>query len=184
MFEKASLNSSTIRNLKNNQVIELSGRKLRIIHTPGHTEGSIVVLDQDLGLAVSGDSIQGRGDRRPLLFHDSEAYESSLNRLLDESLDTLMLGHPFPPFHKSVLTDRDPTAFIEESLNAMTWSRKHLSGILEDLTEPFDLEEVIASTPELRESTILCILKELSERGLLEVIKDSNGNRNLWIRRT
>lgn len=184
MFEKASLNPSAIRTLKNNEVLELSGRKLRVIHTPGHTEGSIVVLDQDLRLAVSGDSIQGHGDRRPLIFYGSDAYESSLNHLLGESIETLMLGHPFPPFHKSVLTERDSIVFIKESLNAMTWSKKHLSGILEDLTEPFDLEEVIANTPELRESTILCILKELSKKGLLEVTKDSSGNRNLWIRRT
>ncbi|MCJ7770211.1 MBL fold metallo-hydrolase [Candidatus Bathyarchaeota archaeon] len=184
MFEKANMASSAIRTLKNNQVLELSGRELRVIHTPGHTGGSIVVLDQELGLAMSGDSIQGQGDGRPLIFYSSEAYEASLRNLLNESIETLMLGHPFPPFRKSVLTARDPIAFIKESLNAIIWSKRHLSGILEDLTEPFDLEEVIANVPELRESTILCILEELSKKGFLEVIKDSSKDRNLWIRKT
>jgi len=184
MLEKANTDSSAVRTLKNNQVLELSGRALRVIHTPGHTEGSVVVLDQELRLAVSGDSVQGQGDERPLIFYGSEAYETSLNRLLNEPIDILMLGHPFPPFRKSVLMGRDSVAFIKESLNAMIWSKKHLSSILEDLTEPFDFEEVVANVPKLRESTILCILEELTKKGLLEVTKDSSGNRNLWIRRT
>ena len=41
--------------------IDLGGRVLKIIHLPGHTPGSIAVLDVNHRVLISGDPIQGHG---------------------------------------------------------------------------------------------------------------------------
>lgn len=43
--------------LEDGQVFDLGDRKLRIIHTPGHTKGCCCVLDEKTGLLFSGDSV-------------------------------------------------------------------------------------------------------------------------------
>lgn len=42
--------------LKDGEVIDLGGRKLEILFTPGHTPGSTTFIDQDAGYGFSGDS--------------------------------------------------------------------------------------------------------------------------------
>jgi len=181
LAERTGFNPSIIEGLTNNQVLEVSGRRLRVIHTPGHSEGSICLLDEELLVAVSGDSIQGRGKGRPLIFHSSSAYESSMNCLLEESIEVLMLGHPFPPYERAVLKDGEPKAFIKESLEAIRALRTKVIGVMEGLTEPFSIKDVMWSFPDLRDVTVRCLLNELSEKGRLEVIED--GGKARWVRR-
>jgi|GEM_PF-65170 len=62
-------------------VIDLGGRTLRIIDIPGHTPGSIAILDERNRILVSGDSVQNSdifmfGDRR-----DIKLYIDSLKHL-------------------------------------------------------------------------------------------------------
>ena len=61
--------------------VDLGGRKLKVIHCPGHTPGSIALLDEEEKLLFSGDTVsygpvymfgEGRDDR---------AYEETLLRL-------------------------------------------------------------------------------------------------------
>ncbi len=61
---------------------DLGNRKLRIIHLPGHTPGSIAVLDVRRRVLISGDPIQVHG--RIFMFgahRDMNAYIESLERL-------------------------------------------------------------------------------------------------------
>ena len=62
-------------------VIDLGGRELEIMLVPGHTPGSIMVLDRGRGVVFSGDSIQ---DGNIFLFgpnRDIHAFALSLKRL-------------------------------------------------------------------------------------------------------
>ena len=62
--------------------IDLGNRKLRIIHLPGHTPGSVAVLDLSRRVLISGDPIQVNG--RIFMFgerRDMSAYIGSLERL-------------------------------------------------------------------------------------------------------
>jgi len=43
--------------LQAGQVLELDGRRLDVIHTPGHTQGHVVFADLDAGVLFSGDHI-------------------------------------------------------------------------------------------------------------------------------
>ena len=65
-------------------LIDLGGRTLEIIHLPGHTPGSITVLDWENRCLIGGDPIQEDGniymfgDQR-----DMDAYIAGLERLLE-----------------------------------------------------------------------------------------------------
>jgi glyoxylase-like metal-dependent hydrolase (beta-lactamase superfamily II) len=62
--------------------IDLGSRVLEIIHLPGHTPGSIAVLDRDHRVLISGDPIQRNG--RIFMFgphRDMHAYIESLHKL-------------------------------------------------------------------------------------------------------
>ncbi len=63
--------------------IDLGGRRLLIIDIPGHTPGSIALLDKDHRVLVSGDSVQ---DGRIFMFgkfRDLDLYRKSLVHLKD-----------------------------------------------------------------------------------------------------
>ena len=64
-------------------VLDLGGRTLEIVHLPGHTPGSITVLDREHRCLIGGDPIQEDG--HIFMFgpqRDFGAYAASLRRLL------------------------------------------------------------------------------------------------------
>lgn len=74
-------------------ILELGERTLRIIAMPGHTPGSIAVLDEKYGRLFSGDPIQ---DGRIFMFgpqREMHAYVKSLERLQKY---TKLFGEIFP----------------------------------------------------------------------------------------
>ncbi|MHB1135003.1 MAG: MBL fold metallo-hydrolase [Chloroflexota bacterium] len=73
------------------------GVVLQVVHTPGHTAGSISLYWQREEMLFTGDSIQGRGSHAgslPFYFHAAR-YRSSHSRLLALPLAALCLGHGF-----------------------------------------------------------------------------------------
>ena len=44
--------------LRDGDVLDLGGRTLEVIHIPGHTPGSVALLDEAAGVLISGDSVQ------------------------------------------------------------------------------------------------------------------------------
>jgi glyoxylase-like metal-dependent hydrolase (beta-lactamase superfamily II) len=72
----------TVLPVEEGDVIDLGGRELEIIHLPGHTPGSIAVLDIRNRVLISGDPIQEHG--RIFMFGDHrnmEDYAASLEHL-------------------------------------------------------------------------------------------------------
>jgi glyoxylase-like metal-dependent hydrolase (beta-lactamase superfamily II) len=70
--------------------------RLTVVHTPGHTAGSVCFFWEAEGMVFSGDAVQGHGWRAGTapIYHDA-AYVDSLNRI--EALDArvLCMGHTF-----------------------------------------------------------------------------------------
>jgi len=69
--------------------------RLEVLHTPGHTEGSVCLLDREAGRLYSGDTLfAGSFGRVDLPGGSAEAMVASLDRLrhLDEAL-TVLPGH-------------------------------------------------------------------------------------------
>ncbi len=85
--------------------LDLGNRKLRIIHLPGHTEGSIAVLDVDARVLISGDPVQEHG--RIFMFgehRDMKEYISSLKKLKEmNDFDELWPSHADIPIGPDVI---------------------------------------------------------------------------------
>lgn len=74
LFSTSYVVESEIRPLEDDQVIELDGIQLKVLHTPGHTEGGIVLLLQKpVGkIAFTGDTLFCAGIGRSDLAGGSE----------------------------------------------------------------------------------------------------------------
>ena len=85
--------------------LDLGERPLRIIHLPGHTEGSIAVLDVDARVLISGDPVQEHG--RIFMFgehRDMKDYISSLEKLKEmNDFDELWPSHADIPIGPDVI---------------------------------------------------------------------------------
>lgn len=158
--------------------IPLNDRELKVVHTPGHSAGSCCIVEPDLGLYIAGDSIQGRGERRPLLFHDAKAYLASMKRLLGEPIETLVNGHPFPPSGKGVLRGEATKRHVEESIRAVEELRGTVLESLKESDGPASLMEIHEAAGESQPFTIGCILEALEAEG--KATRETAGGRTLW----
>jgi hydroxyacylglutathione hydrolase len=76
-------------------IVSFGTIRFEVLHTPGHTEGSVCLLDRGTGLLISGDTLfAGAWGRTDLPGGSDEAMVESLSRLsrLDPSLRVLP-GH-------------------------------------------------------------------------------------------
>jgi len=72
--------------------IDLEGKKIDVIHTPGHSPGSVVYMVESEGLKVLfGQDVHGPLDRA--ILSNKEDYINSLNLLLSLEADILCEGH-------------------------------------------------------------------------------------------
>ena len=75
--------SGTILPILEGDILDLGERRLEVIHLPGHTPGSIALLDTDSRVLISGDPIQ---DGRIFMFgpfRNMQTYIKSLDHLRD-----------------------------------------------------------------------------------------------------
>jgi glyoxylase-like metal-dependent hydrolase (beta-lactamase superfamily II) len=75
--------------------IRFGAIRLRVMHTPGHTEGSVCLLAEDDGLLYSGDTLFAAGwGRVDFPGGDAEAMVESITRLADlEDRIAVLPGH-------------------------------------------------------------------------------------------
>ncbi len=67
-------------------VIDLGNRRLEIVHIPGHTPGSITILDRDNRCLIGGDPIQCNGQIYMFGIHrDFHSYIKSLERIMSRN---------------------------------------------------------------------------------------------------
>lgn len=75
-----------------------------VIHTPGHTPGSICLHDRDKGVVIVGDALEyRRGTLSPpaaMFTKDMDQAMRSLRRLLDLDFETICFSH-FPPLRRN-----------------------------------------------------------------------------------
>jgi glyoxylase-like metal-dependent hydrolase (beta-lactamase superfamily II) len=70
--------------------VDLGDRRLRVLHTPGHTPGSICLFEPETGILFSGDAAYV--DSR-LSWEDERAFMSSLRRLGGLPVTVVHSGH-------------------------------------------------------------------------------------------
>lgn len=77
-----------------NEIIGIPPYKLRIIETPGHTAGSVSLLEVSQGWLFSGDTLFREGiGRHDLPSSDAMQLKDSLELLLETPYDLLLPGH-------------------------------------------------------------------------------------------
>lgn len=83
--------------LEHGEIIKVGRYSLRVIHTPGHSPGSICLYDDKNKILVSGDTIfiDGFG-RTDLEGGDEKAMQKSLQNLKALDIRTLLPGHGAP----------------------------------------------------------------------------------------
>ncbi len=86
-------------------VVDLGGRPLEIIHLPGHTPGSITVLDWNSRSLFGGDPIQRHGTIFMFGAHrDFHSYVHSLRRLAErDDFDRIYPSHSDCPVSRDVI---------------------------------------------------------------------------------
>lgn len=97
-------------NVDDGDVINLGGRTLECIHTPGHSEGSVCYLDGNTRILFSGDTVNNSiiltrlPDNNPSLI---EKYHKTLEKLWsrEKDFDVLAIGHGGPLIDKSIIHD-------------------------------------------------------------------------------
>lgn len=78
------------QNLKDKQVVEVEGAKIRVEHTPGHTTDHASLMLEDEEIMFSGDCILGEGT---VIFEDLYTYLDSLKRILAMKPKMVYPGH-------------------------------------------------------------------------------------------
>jgi len=77
-------------------LIDLGDRRLQVIDLPGHTPGSIGLLDEEEGALLSGDAIYEGGLIDTLPESDVVRYRGTMTRLLELAVDVVYPGHGEP----------------------------------------------------------------------------------------
>lgn len=91
--------------MEDGQEFDLGGRTLRVIHTPGHSDGSCCILDVERRLLYTGDCCC-RGEVLAFApIAGIAGYRDTMRRLLDlgDAYDTTWPGHLESPVDKDVL---------------------------------------------------------------------------------
>ena len=86
-------------------VLDLGNRKLEVIHIPGHTPGSIALLDVEKRVLYSGDSVQAGNIFMFGVQREFHAYVSSLERLegLQDRFDLIYPSHSTFPVRPDLI---------------------------------------------------------------------------------
>lgn len=123
--EFRSLRPCRVAPINDGDIIDLGGRHVEAIHTPGHTPGSTCFLDVEARVLVTGDSVLH--DTTWLLFPYSltvEAHNRSLKKLaaMKDRFDYLLTGHTVGLQPVSLLDD------LLEASNAILEGKTERAG--------------------------------------------------------
>ena len=158
---RSSFESSRIKSITHGDILSMSDRQLEIFHCPGHSAGSICINDQTSQVYITGDSIQGQGEDRPLLFYNSIAYVNSVNRLLLRPISAIISGHPFPPRMQPILKDDAVEELLTVSLTAVSDLKERVEQVLNHAERPLSLHDLSRILPDVRPPSLPTILEEL-----------------------
>lgn len=127
------------RVLDDGDVLDLGADvRLTVVHTPGHTGGSVCYWWEAAGLLITGDSVQARrlNPGGVPIIEDPARYGASMERARDLGVNTLLMGHAFlgasgplgpvargervaEVFHESLATHQALTRAFAEAVQAV-----------------------------------------------------------------
>jgi len=91
---QAPLKFPVARYLREGDSVQTGDYTLEVIHTPGHTEGSISLYERERKILFSGDCVFDMGiGRMDFPTGNPQQMKESLNRLLTLDIETILSGH-------------------------------------------------------------------------------------------
>lgn len=100
--------------LRDGDIINAGGMRLKVIHTPGHTQGSICLYDENKKILFSGDTIFANGiGRTDLPGSNSEAMKSSIEGLQKLKVEKILPGHGNPVLENATEVLRTAKEMVE-----------------------------------------------------------------------
>lgn len=105
--------SKVDRVLEDGDQIEIGERAFRVVHTPGHTPGSISLFDGSTGTLFAGDALQGAGQRGGMpVYTDLDPYLTAIEKIDQLDASTLVTAHIYPPAGQTVYQGREVQGFL------------------------------------------------------------------------
>lgn len=92
--------------IKDGQIIDLGGRKIEVLETPGHAPDEVCLLDRDTRLLFMGDLFYLSALYANLEESDFATYKASVDRLaaFEQEVDYLMTPHNVPKVNATYLS--------------------------------------------------------------------------------
>ena len=102
---RAAGGTGTVVPLSEGQIIELGNRPLEIIEIPGHTPGSVAILDINRRVLISGDSVQDGKIFMFGKFRNLKEYIPSMKKLLKyaDRFDSIYPSHGSIPVEPGII---------------------------------------------------------------------------------
>jgi glyoxylase-like metal-dependent hydrolase (beta-lactamase superfamily II) len=85
--------ATVTRVLSDGDLIDLGDRRLRVLHAPGHTPGSILLYDEDLRWLYTGDVLNDSPVFDEMYGADIPSYVESMRRMRDLDVTMVRPGH-------------------------------------------------------------------------------------------
>ena len=120
----AGVNAPHVKELKENVISFCDGEKIascRIFFTPGHSEDSVCILEEDTSTLIIGDSIEGRGSgfAGVALIHDPASYLESIRKIREickrKQLKRIIFSHKTDGFGNEVAGKEEIAGFLDAS---------------------------------------------------------------------
>jgi len=130
--------------LSDGQRLRAQGLELEVVHTPGHSMGSICLYEPRLRLLFTGDSVQGNGTiiQGIAIYGDRDVYLSSMRRLSQLPVETLIAAHRYRPASGAVLRSEEARSLIFESVRQVERYETELRRLLAGRAQPPTVEEL------------------------------------------
>ncbi len=94
LFRSDFISSKVDRKLKDGEIIKTENYSFKIIHTPGHTKGSICLYEPEKKILISGDTLFSDSVGRTDLAGGNESeLINSLKKLQKPDIEILLPGH-------------------------------------------------------------------------------------------
>ena len=177
------------RLLPDGDTLDLGSRTFDVVHLPGHSPGSIGLLDRSSGVLISGDSLQGLGtsvQNLPLIFNP-DAYARTMERAMSLQFEHLLMAHPYIPMTASSWTSGgDMRHFLDVSSRFVAEIDDRLVSVLNNTSGPLSATEVAGmvcreygqpGTTSMADITIDAYLSRLAKQGRAADIGMGTGRR-------
>lgn len=166
--------------VRGGEALEFGGCRLSVIHTPGHTAGSVCYLDRASCTLFSGDTVLN--GQTPIAFFRGHAphaaigvsiYLNSLRRLRRLRIEQAMPGHrrPFRGFRRAVRAiERQVDRYGRAILRCLTAGPRTAWEMAREL-----FPSVRGANRWLAFAKTLGVVEHLQERGAIRSRRDSDG---------